>query len=86
MAIEKYIEFRDISDRKKLTKRWAIVNIKTQVITGQISWHGAWRKYCFFPEANMLFDPDCLHMIANFVELATTNHMLAVKWKKKLNL
>lgn len=30
---------------------------------GFIKWHGAWRKYCFFPESETIFDVSCMEEI-----------------------
>lgn len=35
---------------------------------GQISWFGAWRKYCFNPKPNTVFDVACLMAISEFIE------------------
>jgi len=35
---------------------------------GVIKWHGPWRKYCFYPEANCLFDKSCLEEVAAFLD------------------
>lgn len=82
--VEKYIEFQEKAPNKK-TRRWWVVNYRTQVIVGEVKWHGAWRKYCFFPEPNTLYDWDCLEMIGKFMENSTENQLLAAKWRKKIN-
>lgn len=35
---------------------------------GQIKWYGAWRKYCFFPNADTIWDNKCLNNINSFLE------------------
>jgi hypothetical protein len=47
---------------------------------GQVKFHPAWRKYCFFPkqELETLFDPACLRTIADFCESKTE------EWQKAL--
>jgi hypothetical protein len=44
---------------------------------GEVKFHGAWRKYCFFPFENTLFDHACLRAIADFCEQKTA------EWRKK---
>ena len=34
---------------------------------GLIKWYGAWRKYCFFPNSNTIWDNKCLNEILNFL-------------------
>ena len=37
-------------------------------VLGQIRWYGSWRCYVFCPEANTVFEQDCLRDIAGFLE------------------
>lgn len=74
---EKYIEFREREPLPR-TRRWDVVNIRTQEVVGEIQWYGGFRKYVFFPEDDMLFDHHCLGMIADFLY----EQMLARKTKK----
>ncbi|MBZ5700289.1 MAG: hypothetical protein LAN84_00420 [Acidobacteriia bacterium] len=41
---------------------------------GQIRWYSGWRKYCFFPAAQIVFEQDCLRHIADFIESETAKH------------
>ena len=41
---------------------------------GAVSWFGRWRKYCFFPAAETVYEQDCLRDIAAFCEQKTTEH------------
>ena len=34
-------------------------------------WHPGWRRFSFFPNANTLFEPDCLRDLADFCESET---------------
>lgn len=36
---------------------------KGNILLGTIRWHGAWRRYCFFPADDTLFDTECLFEI-----------------------
>lgn len=38
---------------------------------GAIKWYGAWRRYCFFPLGQTIFEQDCLRDIAAFCEKQT---------------
>lgn len=43
-------------------------------LLGRVKWYGQWRKYAFFPEPGTLFEPDCLHSIAEFCADKTRRH------------
>lgn len=44
--------------RKKAVYR--IVDKNTDGELGVIKWYGAWRKYCFFPSSDTVWDNNCL--------------------------
>ena len=41
------------------------------IFLGTIKWHGAWRKYCFFPAKETLFDSSCLQLISQTLDNMT---------------
>ena len=41
---------------------------------GIVKWFGSWRKYCFFPYPNTVFDSACLQNIAHFCATETRTH------------
>jgi hypothetical protein len=47
-----------------------IFNVRTQDDRhlGSILWHAPWRRYCFYPVENTLFDYGCMNQIAEFIE------------------
>lgn len=49
------------------------------LLVGVISWHGAWRKYCFFPADATLYDAGCLGQIKAELERMTTEHRARIK-------
>lgn len=55
------------------TKFW-LVRCGQQYL-GDVSWHGLWRKYCFYPHPVTFFDAACLRQIAMFVEGETRRHL-----------
>lgn len=50
------------------TKIWDVVSNHTGEVIGHIKWHGAWRKYVFFPDPNTLWDVSCLSDILEFIK------------------
>ncbi|RLI55250.1 MAG: hypothetical protein DRP09_10570 [Candidatus Thorarchaeota archaeon] len=57
-------------------KTWiiAVFNKKTETFLGQVRWFGNWRKYCFYPERNTIYDQKCLGDIGNFMKMLTKHH------------
>lgn len=52
----------------KKTDVWEITNKSNTVTLGYIQWHGAWRKYCFFPEGRTIWDNKCLTEVQKFID------------------
>ncbi len=59
------MRFNDQLDLKTRTKRWYISS-PTGVV-GVIKWNGAWRRYCFYPYPDTVFDSDGLLVIEDFM-------------------
>lgn len=62
----KFVELETPPDRK--TKIWKVVNREYGSHVGTIKWYSPWRKYCFFPVTNTVFEEICLGDIAAFLE------------------
>jgi len=54
--------------RKGKTVILNVVNVHSMVAVGEIKWWGAWRKYCFFPQAGTVFDTNCMNDINEQIE------------------
>ena len=57
------------ADRK--TDIWIVYPRSGSAQLGEVKFFGAWRKFCFFPGAAMIFDCSCLRDIAEFCEQVT---------------
>lgn len=78
--VEKYISIEKIGlSPSKKTQVWLVMNTRTNQGIGTISWHGPFRKYCFNPYNNMLFDADCMRLIADHTEKSTKEHYAGKK-------
>lgn len=44
-----------------------IIGIRGIEPLGRIKWHAPWRKYCFFPRAEILWDTNCLGEVVTFI-------------------
>lgn len=68
-----YIQFVPLPPKPK-TKVWAVRPRDGSPAIGEVKWHGPWRKYCFFPAADCLFEQVCLREIADFITTETAAH------------
>lgn len=66
---------------KPKTKTWYVVNKYddasgdfAKAHLGWIGWYAPWRKYCFFPKGDTVYEKVCLREIANFCERKTSEH------------
>jgi len=64
----KYLRFFDITPHGRKTKIISIGPINDNMTLGLIKWHGAWRKYCFFPSYDVLYDTNCLKDVISFID------------------
>ncbi len=64
----KHLEFRVTEVRDK-TNVYVIFSILSKAKLGEIRWNPGWRRYCFFPEMNTVFDSDCLEDIKDFIDV-----------------
>lgn len=68
-----FVEFtEDTSIRSLLTKKWK-VSAKNSLgfSLGVVKWWPAWRRYCFFPCKDTVYDANCLWEIADFCSRMT---------------
>ena len=63
----KWIRFVHEDELKK-THIWSVQTNDTGYELGIIKWHPSWRKYCFFPGLDTVFENICLHEIAEFIK------------------
>lgn len=75
----KWIRFDQIPYSGK-TKKYRCVNKEFGSEIGIVMWYGAFRKYSFLPNPNMVFESQCLKDIASFLE----SLMLERKTEKEL--
>jgi hypothetical protein len=60
------------SSASGLTRTWSVGS--SAIYLGTISWYAPWRKYCFYPKGDTVFDDSCLHDIASFCASVTIAH------------
>ena len=69
----KWLRF-DLAPSRGKTSVWFVVSKQQGETLGEIKWYGGWRRYCFFPFAETLYEQDCLRSIAEFCETETCKH------------
>ncbi len=55
-----YIEIVGENLKGRKTSIYHINSFRSQDEIGQIKWYGAWKKYCFFPNGDTVWDEKCL--------------------------
>jgi len=71
--MSKWIEFIRTTPNKK-TEVWEIYTRGLDTYLGIIKWYAPWRRYCFFPVRETVFEEVCLRDIAKFIETETFRH------------
>lgn len=66
-------------DLTKKTTPWVVFSKDYKGTLGNIRWNGAWRKYCFYPHGNTVYDHHCLREIADFTSKLTTDYLASKK-------
>ncbi len=56
------------------TQEWCVFTLNGEELLGEIKWFGRWRKYCFFPLEETVYEEKCLREIAIFIERLTQWH------------
>ena len=62
-------EYIDIilTDKLPKTNIYMVYNNKNYATLGYIKWYGGFRKYCFFPQPDTIFETKCLHHIIAYI-------------------
>ena len=72
-----YFSVTETQIGKQKTKLYTIINNQNFQIIGKIKWYVGWRKYCFFPEFNTVWDYNCLN------ELSYILNSINIEYKAK---
>ena len=65
---KEHIAFTEIPSTTKKTKDFIITTADLMVNLAHIKWYAPWRRYCFFPRDNTIFDTTCLKKIYDFID------------------
>lgn len=70
-----HIIFRKtLTPQGMITRRWSVVNKYGDGDLGTVKWFSRWRKYCFFPLPNCVFEEVCMREISEFITERTIAH------------
>ncbi len=64
------------SNRK--TTVWLVDNGYGDGFLGHVKWFSRWRKYCFFPAPDCVFEGTCMRELSDFIEARTGDHRIAL--------
>lgn len=68
-----HILFVPIDNANRKTLIWQILT-KNRDFLGTVKWFGRWRKYCFFPAPDCVFEEVCMREISQFIVDHTKAH------------
>lgn len=64
-----YIKFVDMTDEPDAkTKTIKVVSVREGYTLGVIKWHGAWRRYTFFPDGDTVWSDESLQEIEEKIQ------------------
>jgi hypothetical protein len=75
----KFIHFRNLGKLNgsrgtpRVTNTYEVL-AEGDVKLGEIRWFARWRKYCFFPETETVYEETCLDDISDFLVHETLAH------------
>lgn len=73
--MKKFISFEKIGTSSSgKTNIYSVFNEQNGAVLGSISWYNSFRKYCFFPDSDTLFDSTCLIDISDFMISEMIDH------------
>ena len=80
-------EYIEIIKEEFVNRKTPIYHINSkhsQDEIGVVKWYGAWRKYCFFPNGDTIWDMKCLQQVCDWL-LEVNTPIKNRTTKKELN-
>lgn len=69
MKESRFLKFQDLTEPDKKTRTICIsTKGPSDSCLGWIKWYGAWRRYVFMPEPDMVFDIACMEDIIEVIK------------------
>ncbi len=70
-----YVKFESAGKSASgLTEIWEVVSVQGSQSLGVVKWMAPWRKYCFYPACETIYDADCLKEIGDWARHITNLH------------
>lgn len=61
--------FLKFENQRSITGKTFIWDVVSgPLLLGQIKWYAPWRKYCFYPSSDTIWDASCLSEIVGFID------------------
>lgn len=81
--MKSFIAFAEVAtDRPGKTKQWVVkTSDEFGLILGFVRWYTSWRKYCYAPLTETVYEEQCLREIADFVAARTAEQRAT--WKRR---
>lgn len=62
-----FIIIESKQENKKTNIYYIYTDEDKEVLLGKIKWYDPWRKYCFYPEDNIVWDNKCLTELVEYL-------------------
>lgn len=62
-----FIIIESKQENKKTNIYYIYADEDKEILLGRIKWYGPWRKYCFYPEDNIVWDNKCLTELVEYL-------------------
>lgn len=69
-----FLTFTEEPNSERKTKRWCVISTNGSIKLGHIMWYTSWRRYCFYPFQDTVFDTVCLKEVVAFIEEKMAEH------------
>lgn len=73
----KYFRLQQLQWKGK-TKKYVIISNSDNTSLGEVKWFGRWRQYCFFPDADTVWNKECLKDIIDFTDRMNQEHRATI--------
>lgn len=72
---KKYLSLQATGPSKSgLTRTYSVSSAASKEVIGFIKWYGPWRRYCFFPGTDTVWDSNCLGEIKAYLDECNENY------------
>lgn len=62
-----FIIIESKQENKKTNIYYIYTDEDKEILLGRVKWYSPWRKYCFYPEDNIVWDNKCLTELVEYL-------------------